>query len=1135
MRKQIYDFLSKELIGPDPIPPFIQENGQEIVLEPPRMRYSAGILFPQGVSFDQTEQTNDGEQSQIDETFIEGEDNNIEHENKISGANPDDGNDSTEEIINLSNNYLPSAMGFSCILRRPINEMIININTGVYKQGDYNYESETGKTVSTRGYFRKQIEFTTSLNDDELPKDDDPVLVINIMDDRVDSGLHFLIRNRTSRTKQKISGDLFTFTLINNKNSTSSTIKNRDCFFQVSFSLDVDKSSFGFMAIPDRSIYSNDHDILSNSLLYRNKKTYSIGHGCAPKWEEIRNGVYRIETSSLPVNENNPIIPCIFDGIDFSMKNYSNPEDKENTIGSLQHLCDDYSKWIKENNSKIDSLIDEHKSVAQRHLKECNQIHKRMIEGLRILETDEVAFDTFVLMNKGMLMQQLHFNQKLRKWKQKDKTIVIDPFIQPDIVDKKTWPDWDEEKRMNTKLGNWRPFQIAFILLNISGLINPAHDDRKIVDLIWFPTGGGKTEAYLGLTAFVIFLRKLINSEDEGTAVLMRYTLRLLTSQQFQRAASLICSCEKIRSENEEKLGVNKISIGLWVGQGLTPNKRQTAVQSLRQLEQHRTNENPFILLKCPWCGAQMGPETFGNRRRIFGYKHLTNPSTVGFCCKDRDCEFSTRDRKLPLIIIDEEIYETPPTLLIGTVDKFALLPWKIESSSIFGRNSQHSTPPELIIQDELHLISGPLGSMVGHFETVISELCRNHNNGTGPKIIGSTATISRARSQCHALYNCGQENVAQFPPQLLNAGDSFFAKEDDNGKGRQYVGIYTSSGISHASTQVRVIASLLQAVKSAEVEEEVERDPYWTILNYFNSLRELGHAATLISADIREYLNAMWSRKRIKKTENGDPRRFVNKYIELTSRVPGSDIPNALQSLESKYPVEDNEYPVDICLATNMISVGVDISRLGLMAVTGQPKTTSEYIQATSRVGRSKKGPGLVVIIYNPSKPRDRSHFEQFHSYHENIYSRVEPTSITPFSSPIRDRALHAIIISLVRHLFESNRERPQPMPTNEIIENVVKIVSERVSGVDPEELEGTINLVKERFEEWKNHYPPMYGSFSPPTEELQLMYQAGTTPRAEWGEKAWPTQTSMRNVDATCEAQVIGSYIPIDAEDGT
>ncbi|RYX87229.1 hypothetical protein EON73_01785 [bacterium] len=495
----------------------------------------------------------------------------------------------------------------------------------------------------------------------------------------------------------------------------------------------------------------------------------------------------------------------------------------------------------------------------------------------------------------------------------------------------------------------YRPFQLAFLLLSLKGIIEPESKDRKeIVDLIWFPTGGGKTEAYLGLSAFTIFLKKLKDKTDSGTSILMRYTLRLLTAQQFQRAAALICACEAIRDEFEEELGTDRITIGLWVGE-LTPNKRTDATKIFKRMSQGQEDENAFVMLKCPWCGSQMGPVKGTRTPQIKGYKvrKVQDHETVIFKCdNDNECKFSQENFRLPLLVIDEDIYDSPPTLLIGTVDKFAMLPWRPEARALFGfRRNERKTPPELIIQDELHLISGPLGSMVGLYETMIEELCTAGN--IKPKIIASSATISRAKEQINSLYGRGIQNVNIFPAQALSAGDSFFAyeeKKSDVAPGRLYVGIFASALPSHATAQVRVVSALLQSVKSVPVDDEKRRDPYWTLLTYFNSIRELGHAATLIRADITEYLNSIYIRKKI----TGTDRRFINVDRELTSRVNSSQITDILEELLKEYPKE--KYPIDVCLSTNMISVGVDIPRLGLMTVIGQPKTTSEYIQATSR-----------------------------------------------------------------------------------------------------------------------------------------------------------------------------------------
>jgi len=455
------------------------------------------------------------------------------------------------------------------------------------------------------------------------------------------------------------------------------------------------------------------------------------------------------------------------------------------------------------------------------------------------------------------------------------------------------------------------------------------------------------------------------------------------------------------------------------------------------------------------------------------------------------------------------------------------MLTWKPEAKTLFGfrDNSRPFSPPELIIQDELHLISGPLGSMVGLYETMIEELCTV--NDIKPKIIASSATISRAKEQINSLYGRGISNVNIFPAQCLNAGDSFFAKEDTSSMGRLYAGIFASALPSHATAQVRVISALLQSVKSIPVADEKTKDPYWTSLIYFNSIRELGHAATLIRADIREYMNSIWIRKAIK----GDEKRFINRDIELTSRINSNDIPEYLEQLLKSWTGDKSEFPVDVCLATNMISVGVDIPRLGLMTVIGQPKTTSEYIQATSRVGRSKKGPGIVFTIYNCSKPRDRSHFEHFQEYHSKIYSKVEPTSVTPFSAPARERALHAILIGLIRYYStDQSSTSPRPFPNDELIARVTQIIYDRVNLIDKDEYEKTFELIEEKLAYWRNELPLIYGSFGQMTN-IPLIYPAGTNPSEDIKERAWSTPTSMRNVDSTCEAYIIpAEYINID-----
>ncbi len=1117
MRSEIIDFLKKELIGPDPIKPHIQPNGEEILVnEPPRLRYSAGILFPKAAPFIKLEVSDTTEKDvfQKGDDAASGEDPVKSDEIKV----PVDAAEDSEEEIGLANSYLPSAMGFSCFSSIPDTGFTIKVTAGIYEIKEYEYEKGDGSKAVKRVYYRTSLDQPIQVRREDIPlisgKSQDFFLK-NKADEQVPLKLN--IRNRTLGDPHESGSHLLTFTLINNNISASDNIRNEECFFQVSFSVETTDSSNCFLPYKTSVSQADKEDEKSNRLLFRNKRTFAVGHGCSPHWHETDGAsINQIRAEAIPNYEIKPIVPNELKDVPLKMFEFSDLSSGDITH-NLERLNKSYEKWI-DDQEKIahDELHGEFLETAQRHIASCRSCLHRMEEGTLLLRSNEKVMRAFKLMNRAMLLQQLHYSIETREWLVvRGQVSGLKDAVIPDLSNQTTW---------KPGLGSWRPFQIAFVLMNLNAMFNPAHEDRMMVDLIWFPTGGGKTEAYLGLSAFTIFLKRLVSPDDNGTTVLMRYTLRLLTAQQFQRAASLICACEKIRKESIEELGSERITIGLWVGE-LTPNERADARSTFQKMEQGREDENPFIVLKCPWCGAQMGILKDAKSNKVKGYRRriLGSNQTIIFQCDNNACDFSTTQDPLPLIVIDEDIYDNPPTLLIGTVDKFAMLTWKPQASSLFGfrDNGVRLLPPELIIQDELHLISGPLGSMVGLYETMIEELCTA--NGVKPKIIASSATISRAKEQINSLYGRGTENVNIFPAQCLSAGDSFFAYEDKERAGRIYVGVFASALPSHATAQVRVLSSLLQSVSSIPAGNKKDKDPYWTLLAYFNSIRELGHAATLIRADIREYMNAVWIRKGI----SGDERRFINKDIELTSRINSSDIPEYLEWLSKSYP--DEKFPVDICLATNMISVGVDIPRLGLMTVVGQPKTTSEYIQATSRVGRSKFGPGLVFTIYNCSKPRDRSHFEHFQEYHSKIYSKVEPTSVTPFSTPARERALHAILIGLIRFYFEQSRIAPRPFPADEVIEKVTQLIYDRVNIIDPEEIERTVNLIEEKLQYWRNELPLIYGTFGPVTD-VPLMYPAGSTPPEDIKVRAWSTPTSMRNVDSTCDAIVITDYFNID-----
>lgn len=1129
MRDDILKFIKRELIGPDPVKPHIQENGEEILLnEPPRLRYGAGILFPspnkdgEGATYsaaDSTAATEDEVIKNTEETSVGGSETIID--NNTSSNVGDD----FEEEIGLANNFLPSAMGFSCFSKIPNEGFKVQVNVGIYEINDYRYKKDDGTDVYRKAYYRASLNQPLSIPSSDIPLISGTSKEFPLVGkDAKQIELVLNIRNRTHGNNFDKSINLLTFTLINKNKGGRENIRNEDCFFQVSFSVNASEKCFCPYKLAASKTDQDDEK--SNQLLFRKKKTFAVGHGCSPAWtDDDSELVNTITTEAIPSYEIKPIVPNELKSVALKMFDMSDLAEGDITSNLIQ-LNAEYENWINEQEGIANGeLTGEFFTTAKRHISSCRACLKRMKEGVDLLKSNSKVNRAFRLMNKAMLLQQLHYGIDTRNWIIEKGIITgLEKAIIPDLNDQSTW---QKNTDGSLRVGSWRPFQVAFILINLHSMLDEKHPDRKMVDLIWFPTGGGKTEAYLGLSAYTIFLRKLKDKTDSGTSVLMRYTLRLLTAQQFQRAAALICACEKIREENKEELGTDRITIGLWVGE-LTPNKRGDATKTLKKMSQGKEDENPFVVLKCPWCGSQMGLIKGTKKDEIKGYRtrKVGSHETVVFKCdNDSECDFSHENFRLPLLVIDEDIYDFPPTLLIGTVDKFAMLTWRPEARTLFGFiGNERKTPPELIIQDELHLISGPLGSMVGLYETMIEELCTA--NGIKPKIIASSATISRAKEQINSLYGRGVGNVNIFPSQCLSAGDSFFAYEErnpDKAPGRLYVGVFASALPSHATAQVRVLSALLQSVKSIPVAEEKLRDPYWTIMTYFNSIRELGHAATLIRADIQEYLFALHHRKKIPQPE----KRFIYNDKELTSRISSSQITDILEELQKEHPKE--KYPIDVCLATNMISVGVDIPRLGLMNVIGQPKTTSEYIQATSRVGRSKKGPGLVFTIYNCSKPRDRSHFEHFQEYHSKIYSKVEPTSVTPFSPPARERALHAILVGLIRFYSETNRELPTPFPTNEIIQKVKEIINRRVSEIDEEEVQKTMDMLDDRLEKWHHNLPIIYGSFAQ-TDSLPLMYPAGTNPSEHIKIRSWATPTSMRNVDATCNAIPINEYINID-----
>jgi hypothetical protein len=1173
-----------------------QLNGEEIVWQdPPTKRFGAGILFPQGADELLVEAaaeaggvlpTDSKDLPAVGEQVGE----SVNEDQKTVQFNA--GDDADEEGVTLANSFRPSAIGLSfladfgqesrgiCVdlvsIGRIASDRTISGPCGTYRPIVLNVGGAVGKQTSARKVWLREPVVDAHGN---VPRNEIETLDIlqAIKPIRLpiagSPGLELVVVTRMWPGAPSFNHRLITVSVVNTRNATHENL-DVTCLFQAGLKVSGLSGCAWIDAYPDYIAGEfKDLDVLAdenvNRVLYRRNRTFAIGHGCGTDWIEGRpERVACVWSDVLPVFEtpstSADLVVVESDGsrrsLRISMRLLAGLAEGQDGLDEADRLVEEYLAWIDGLASMLAGILESDRPTATALIEKCRECAVRIRAGVDLLRSDgemaDLARKAFRLANHSMLIAQLRTRQPLRT-PVKDTSGRITwnmptPVIEPSVP--------------SEMHGYWRPFQIAFLLMSLKGVVDDTHIERSTVDLIWFPTGGGKTEAYLGLTAFTIFFNALSGNETKGVDVLMRYTLRLLTAQQFQRAATLFCSMEHLRLKDPSNLGKRPFRIGLWVGGSATPNKRSHAIEKLRDLQRDPDAENPYVLLRCPWCASKFGPHEFsgggargsnrgfGHGRRaapteVLGYskERIGTSDTVVFRCRDVSCEFGGLPGQsappLPIVVIDEDLLEFPPNLLIGTVDKFAMLAWNPATRSIFGLgpDGRHlGRPPTLIIQDELHLISGPLGSMVGAYETVIETLCVDPLGGmVRPKIVASTATISRAREQVLGLY--ARHDVALFPPSGLDAADSFFAREavDLDGKpkpGRMYVGILAPAHGSVQTSEARIFATLMQYAALLDGEPE-DIDPWWTLLVLFNSLRELGGALTLFSADTREYLRVILTRHGF---DYSKIRQLFN-VEELTSRIRGDHIPRLLERLEvplrfreGKTGSEHGPNAIDACLASSIIEVGVDISRLSLMAIVGQPKTTSQYIQVSSRIGRDLNKPGLVAVIYGQTKPRDRSHYEKFRPYHQKLYAQVEPTSVTPFSPPAVDRTLHALVVAMVRQTgeFTSVAQSPDPFPLangKPMRIRIEEMVRERVLEVAPDEEQAVMDKLRWRLEQWCAWSPAAYGNFGQQPEDAPLMHPAGSSERPEWRGRSWPTMSSLRNVDASCEADVTDAYIPV------
>ena len=1052
-------------------------GNDEIIDAAPQFTYLTGILYPQ--------------------------DSKIELEDASTKI-------SDRTVLNSLN---PSSFGLTCMLDEKTESINVKVEYGVYS--DQKNSAPPPTTLYQRHHFEESFLIPTK-------KDFRTNLEISFGD----------VRANFRKTKDGILSSVY---LINTQQTINSA-KSKNIIFQPKIEINSAKNQIihnsGFNGSSLRGL---DDDMFD--LIFEKKRNFATGHGCAVSWndEEISGkNIGRIWTDFIPEYEQNKIEHADVDSALSScidMKLLADVTDFKQYFEKLSALPKAYSKWIKQElEEKIDSI--EMKSAGELQIKQCHDASNRILEGIQIISTDPIAGKAFQFMNKVMGIQRTCVVNN-------DKNIKNNSFDPPNV---------------ETVSGSWRLFQIGFILMNVKSFLSDntiaknlegknIDDDeirksREIADLLWFPTGGGKTEAYLGIIAFAIASRRLSAKKNQGfpdiqaygVSVLMRYTLRLLTIQQFQRATSLMCACEYVRRQSPEEWGTMQFLVGLWVGQTATPNvlrigsnnnaSAEFAILNRRKTGKIPEEHNPMQLLDCPWCGTDLDASCYEVKKDL----DFNLPERLRVYCKNKKCFFHKNNRVtngaevcIPVLTVDEDIYKWCPSLLISTVDKFAQITWNDKISSLFGRVNkfcnkhgfldnqktndhkkplstfEHNyfsieklSPPDLIVQDELHLISGPLGTLTSLYETAIDYFCKNKKRKMRPKIIASTATTKSASSQIDTLFNRKYTKV--FPPQGFEFGKTFFSNVNTKDGGKIFLGI-SPAARSQLTILAMSAASFMRKIrhfKDIDV-DPIVLDPYYTLISYFNSKRELGGAYGTFRDTVPDCFNQIfknieqrksYSLSTLSNSSSEDkssnshqkylPSRLMD-FDELTSRKKTGEIPEILKKLSSPLP-----RALDYLLCTNMLSVGVDVQRLSLMIVNGQPKNHSEYIQATGRIGR--KHPGLILTIYNSLKPRDLSHFENFRLYHSAFFKYVEPISITPFAPRSRDIGLFAICVGMLRNMVPLIAKDPEHFELGNLdIKNAIDEIktefSKRVDETDREQLEDTLKEIDDYLESWTKY----------------------------------------------------------------
>jgi hypothetical protein len=1062
VRENLVDIIRREILGP-------VRGAEEILPISPRAQYLVGHIAPVKLTGSVAAAEPDTDDARGDLAEVSTDETGAAEGRGVPSlgadvptAEVDDDDD--EDRTPQKGLMIPASMGLRFQVPADQETVTVTATWGVYTAVDTGEVSKSGRPI--REYRRTPVE---------------EVRTVRLGDLRVGPTETVPLREqvvlRIDRYDDAPRGRMLVEIALCNDRETPVPIPLSMWMFQTQLRVDASGAEI-FLPVRDLLEHTSDEfdgEVARLDLQYRDRLEYAIGRTCSADWI-VKDGSRRatsVETTWIPTAQTPQTRATAESRALLSMRGLELATDSELRAG-LAPLVDEYGAWIDGQEATAKTLPAHLQEPAHEALWEARRAHDRLAAGIEHVFGDPEALRCFRMMNHVMREQRLASQVAAARSVSTGLSIADARHVVEERGD---------------AAATWFPFQLAFILMQLGALTDPtsplrSDEAQATVELLFFPTGGGKTEAYLGLAAYAMAMRRrqgIVESAEgpldgrDGVAVLMRYTLRLLTSQQFQRATALICAMELARLGDEQTWGSVPFRIGLWVGTAVSPKRFEEAEEQLNKANDGYAHRLTVLQIqRCPWCGTPVGP---GDVRAVKATRRVT------VHCGDElaRCPFAKGGavkEGLPILTVDEEIYRLVPAFVIATVDKFARLAREGEAAALFGyvarKCERHGyvhldyggcqlsggshpakdgvpaasvlptgrlRPPDLIIQDELHLITGALGTSVGLFEGAIETLCSWQYHGGAPvkpMIIAATATVRNAKQQVRALYG---RQIEIFPPQVLDVADTYFScelKPSVENPARLYIGI-SAQGVRLSSAEIRVAEVLLLAGQLLLDRSGKAADPYMTVVGYFNATRELAGMARYMADDVQTRvasprLGSGFSRRR------GTSFGFLRSG-ELTSRVASSEIGAALDRLGLEFdPAIDSTAahqaraadvkagkkllarpsalsPYDVLLATSMLQVGVDVQRLGLMLVVGQPKNTAEYIQASSRVGRDATNrPGLVVSLGNWARPRDLAHFEQFRHYHETFYSQVEALSVTPYSPTSLDRGMSGLLTSAVR-----------------------------------------------------------------------------------------------------------------------